>query len=497
MVMELKTKAIIDKIEESKIGFLAFLLLLSSVILARVFLEDKVTLPFQHRFFSLVFLNHSATFYLSAFLSSTLLVCLLSKERVDKVSKSVLFGFGLIVIPPIIDYFTSKVVFYDYIYDPSVSISTPNWAYLIRAYLTFSTGMKGVTVGQQIEMILLLIFSALYVYTKTRSAVRTILTPISVYTLTFFYGTFPNYFSFGNLYETFNSSHNLLYYSSLFTVSIFIQGGLWLYLYDHSTLKAIIRKLDPGRTLHYLAMGAAGAWIAGIGHYTALLVLLCTFSGWLMSLAVNDIYDGDSAGVLKDSNQNTTDRLTLSEMRDVALFCGLLSVLIATILSYAAIVIVLLCTAVSMLYSLPPLRLKKYPILSTFLISSAAVLVFALGFYAEPPQRDFPTSLMYAMLICITLSFTTKDLKDYDKDRANNIWTIPVLFGPKKGRIIIAALDLLAYLLVPVILQIYKLLLPAVIFGVLTFLVVLRKQSKEWQIFLLYFLFLASAFVTM
>jgi 4-hydroxybenzoate polyprenyltransferase len=495
MAMELRSKAIIDKIEESRLGFLAFLLLLGSVILVRIFLEDKVTLPFQHRFFAPVFLHHSATFFLSAFLSSTLLVCILSKEKVDKVSKTVLLGFGLIVIPPIIDYFTSKTVFYDYIYDPSLPPSTPNWTYLIRAYLTFSTGMKGVTLGQQIEMILLLVFSTVYVYTKTRSAARTILTPISVYTLTFFYGTFINYFSFGSLYETFNSVHNLLYYSSLFAVLIFIQGILWLRFYDHSKLQAIIRKLDVGRTFHYLAMGIAGAWIAGIGYYTALLVLLCTFSGWLMSLAVNDIYDRNSAQVLKAPNQNATGNLTSSEMKAVALFCGLLSLLVATVLSYGAIVIVVLCIAVSILYSLPPLRLKKYPIISTFLLSSAAVLVFALGFYAEPPQRDFPTSLLYAMLICFTLSFNTKDLKDYDKDRANKVWTIPVLFGPKKGRILIAALDLLAYLLVPVILQMYTLLLPAVVFGVLTFFVVLRKESKEWQIFLLYFLFLASVFI--
>jgi homogentisate phytyltransferase/homogentisate geranylgeranyltransferase len=346
-------------------------------------------------------------------------------------------------------------------------------------------------------MILYLIFSTIYVYTKTKSATRTILTPISVYTLTFFYGTLPNYVSFGNLYKTFDSAHNILYYSSLFTILIFIQGALWLHLYDKTKLRAIIRKMIAGRTVHYLAMGIAGALMAGIGPYTTLLVLLCTLSGWLMSLAINDIYDANSVKIPEDSNQNTTRNPTLSEMKTIALFCGILSLLIATILSYAAIVIVLLCMATSMLYSLPPLRLKKYPIISTFLLSSAAVLVFTLGFYAETPQKDFPISLVYAMLICFTLAFNTKDLKDYEKDKQNKIWTIPVIFGLKKGRMIIAALDLLAYSLVPTILGLEKLLIPAIVFGIITFLVVLRKESKEWQIFLLYFLFLATAFLTM
>ena len=90
MIVELRTKAIIDKIEESRIGFPTFLILLGSIILFRIFLENKVTLPFQHSFFSPVFLHHSATFYLSAFLSSTLLISILSKEKLDKVSKSIL-----------------------------------------------------------------------------------------------------------------------------------------------------------------------------------------------------------------------------------------------------------------------------------------------------------------------------------------------------------------------------------------------------------------------
>ena len=93
--MQLRSKTIIDKIEESRIGFPTFLILLGSIILFRIFLENKVTLPFQHSFFSPVFLHHSATFFLSAFLSSTLLICILSKEKVGKVSKVVLFGLRL------------------------------------------------------------------------------------------------------------------------------------------------------------------------------------------------------------------------------------------------------------------------------------------------------------------------------------------------------------------------------------------------------------------
>jgi len=184
-----------------------------------------------------------------------------------------------------------------------------------------------------------------------------------------------------------------------------------------------------------------------------------------------------------------------TEMKGVAILCGLLSLLLATTLSYAAILLVLCIIAVSATYSIPPLRLKKYPIISIFVISIGALLAFALGFYSGSTQNAFPINMAYGILVCFTLAFNTKDLKDYEGDKENEIWTIPVIFGLKRGRIIIAFLDLLAYLVVPFILGINNLILPAIVFGVATFLVVLRKESKEWQIFLLYFLFLIAVFI--
>jgi 4-hydroxybenzoate polyprenyltransferase len=165
--------------------------------------------------------------------------------------------------------------------------------------------------------------------------------------------------------------------------------------------------------------------------------------------------------------------------------------MIAVILSYAATVITVATICSFVLYSVPPLRLKRYPMLSAFLVASGALLAFTLGFYAEQPQVDYPSSLAYAILICFTLAFNTKDLKDYEGDKKSRVWTIPVIFGLKKGRMIIAALDLLAYSLVPTILGLKSAMFPALAFGLATFLVVLRKESREWQVFLLYFTFLA------
>jgi homogentisate phytyltransferase/homogentisate geranylgeranyltransferase len=494
--MKAKIETLIRSVEDNEIGLLAFLLLLTSIIFTRSFMEYNFAYPGD--FISLQTLHHWTTGYLSAFLSSILLISYLSKERVEKVSKVVLLGYSVIILPPIIDHFTSNYVHYNYVFDSQLPLSAPNWNMLMRAYFTFYTDIQNVMLGQKIEIILLIIVASLYVFLKTRSVIRTSLSAIGIYTLTFFYLTFPNYFSFGSFPATFDSTHGAyswLYYVSIFAVLISVQSVIWLFLYNKKAFARIIRNLLRERSLHYLAMVWFGAYLAGTDFYTTLLASLCVLFMWQSAIATNDIYDVDGDTVSKKSNPLVNGTSAKTEISGIAIFSALMSLLLATFLSYAAILIVTFYLVISSIYSIPPIRIKKYPIISVFATATGAVLTFALGFFSTPTEKAFPVTLAYAMLICFTLAFNTKDLKDYEGDKKNRVWTIPVIFGLKRGRIIIAFLDLLAYLVVPLIIGRYNVIIPAAVFGVTTFLVVLRKESKEWQIFLLYFLFLATLLI--
>lgn len=492
--MNIKWQNYIKNIEDAKIGLPVFLLLLSSTIFIRSLVE--ILFVCSGAFISIENLHHFYSFYLSAFLSSILLITYLSKEKVDKVSKVILLAYSIIMLVPIIDHFLLKKFFYSYVVDFTLPLSTPNWSLLARAYLTFYSGIEQITIGQRIEEIIFLTLSALYVFLKTKSTIRTLLTPVAVYTLTFFYATFPNYFSFGNLPETFNLYHFFsskdVYYSSVFAILIVIQIMIWLLFYSKRKFLGLMRNLMAERSLHYLAMVGFGAFLAGQGAYNILLAFICVILLWQTAVAINDLHDIACDTISKKGNLLVDGTITMTEMKAVAISCGLLSLFIATMLSYAAILIAIFILALSALYSIPPLRLKKYPIISILVISLGGLLAFALGFYSGSTQSAFPINWAYVILVCFALAFNTKDLKDYEGDKENRIWTIPVIFGLKRGRIIIAYLDLLAYLIVPLILGRNNVILPAIVFGVTTFLVVLRKESKEWQIFLLYFLFLLS-----
>jgi homogentisate phytyltransferase/homogentisate geranylgeranyltransferase len=500
LALNINWQKFIKNIEDAKIGLPVFLLLLSSAIFIRNLIETLIME--SGTFIPLDNLQHGHLFFLAAFISSVLLVTYLSKERVDKVSKIVLPAYTILVIlVPIMDLFIVGQVNYSYIYDFSVPLSTPNWSLIARAYVTFCAGLQYISMGQRIATVVLASMATFYVFVKTNSTARTLVTPFAVYTLTFFYASYFNFFSFGTLYETYRLDHfpniEWIYFNSVLIILIVIQLLIWLLLYNKSKFIGLVKSLAVNRSMHYLAMAGVGAFLAEEGAYSILVVLVCILLLWQSAAAINDLHDVVGDTVSKKGNLLVNGTFTRTELKSIAVLSGLLALVLATTLSYAAILLVLCIIAVSTVYSIPPLRLKKYPIASIFMISVGALLAFSLGFFSGSTDVVFPMKMAYGILICFTLAFNTKDLKDYEGDKANGVWSIPVIFGMKRGRVIIAVLDFLAYIAVPFILGINDLLLPAIGFGAATLLVVLRKESKEWQIFLLYFLFLIIVFFMM
>jgi 4-hydroxybenzoate polyprenyltransferase len=470
------------------------LLTLLSIIFIRNFSEALFSTT--NEFLALPLIHHWTSIYICSFLSAVLLITFLSKERVEKVSKITLLGFVVIILPPFIEYLTGNVTHYNYIFDSNVPLSSPNWSLLGTAFVTFYSNVTDVMLGQKVELIIFIVLASLYVFVKTRSILRTVIMALVMYALEFFYLSFPNYFSFGTLPDNFDFSHwyGWIYYVSLFALLILLQGIICLYLYNHGLTKRLIKNLLRERTLHYLAFVWFGALLAAAGWYSVLLASICIALLWQTNVAINDVFDVEGDSFSKKTNPLVEGTSNTRQMSVIAFACAFLSIYVATFLSYSAAMIAFFYIVLSLLYSMPPFRLKKIPIISIVVIAAEILLAFALGFYSESTSVVFPTTIAYTIFLCFFFAAHTKDLKDYDGDKRTGVLTIPVLFGMERGRTIIGVLNFIAYLIVPFMLGLQILIIPAVAFGILTFFVVKRPQSREWQIFLLYFLYLAVVF---
>src|SRR3990172_10358949 len=103
-----------EKWEKTPVSFGSGVFSLIAIVLLRIFFESALeggqilglsSVPL-HSFY--MFFNHFIFFYLSLFLWFLLWIHLITRERLDKIAKVVLFSFFVLFIPPFVDYLISK-----------------------------------------------------------------------------------------------------------------------------------------------------------------------------------------------------------------------------------------------------------------------------------------------------------------------------------------------------------------------------------------------------
>lgn len=162
----------------------------------------------------------------------------------------------------------------------------------------------------------------------------------------------------------------------------------------------------------------------------------------------------------------------------------LLAIISALIINYHIMVFILAFNAIYFLYSSPPLKLKKFPIVNPFLVALNSLIVVMIGFFTVMPfaqLREFPAKMAFLIIIFYTLIANIKDIKDVESDKKTGIKTLPVIFGEEKGKFICGVLFFIAFLAIPIFLGKMFLLVPAAIIGILGFFFVIKdKKIIPW-----------------
>jgi len=143
------------------------------------------------------------------------------------------------------------------------------------------------------------------------------------------------------------------------------------------------------------------------------------------------------------------------------------------------------------LYSMPPMRLKRMPVLSKLFISLNSLLMLILGKFTLTGKFSVPPDLALYFLVCITLVINFIDLKDVEGDKKAGVNTIPTLLGPRIGKKVIGAFFILSYVLAyPLLKKRLDLigldLLLLLICGLIAYFLINRKKYSEKPVFLFY-----------
>lgn len=516
---------LIDSLENAPMSVAGWIAGFLGIVWIRYFLES-----FSNRNLSdylpsdIPILMHFIIFFITAAILTIVIVSATTRIPALPMTRSVIFVLPIMWLAPLIDLVGGGA---------RMSYAFPATQHtLLKEFFTYfgSFSGSGVTLGLCIELGLIILMLGVYVYVKTKRLSKALIGVIAAYTVIFFTGSLPSLIalllpngtgmfvalqtslisrSFIHLSETYSTYRTMemlfaIVMAQALYVVLCISGVVWLYLARKNVAVAILKNINLNRTVHFFVVAVLGGLIAlsegsrinwTILDLTtiAVVVFTITFAG-IFAIITNDLVDKPIDAISNKKRPLVTGALTPEIIKDVALVCGLMSLAGALILGLYALSSILIFSAAYYIYSAPPLRLKRIPILSSMFIGIATLAIMLLGFFVVSTNQEFsafPASIALLVVLFMAAAANVRDLKDIEGDAAVGICTLPTLLGEHHSRMVIGAMMFIAYALVPLFIPIHILWIPSLIAGVVSLFLLIQGKGER-PIFSLYFIYLVT-----
>ncbi len=490
-----------------------------AIVLVRLGVENWLSLFSTHTpyFYFYEFL-HTASFFFLFFI-----ICIFLMIKIGTISQKTsitifLFAFLMIILPPVFDRIISMMYFDNMAFVSYYLFDSPTG--LGKSFITFfgDKPRDGITYGTRIMAICAIIFFGFITWLKTKKATRTALIMLATYVIFFFMSSLPSIITF-----TASSKHlatqkadvagfiaspttilgnaitNPVLAVSIKMSLIYVLLGIIvtliiLYKTKKNLFIALATNIRPIQTIYHIGLLCLGMCIALTfgdaillpSFFSALaFILLCIaiIFAWYSTVILNDCVDQKIDVISNPSRPLITGIIDVVSYKKIGIIFAILSIVIATAINGYAALILIIYHSLSFLYNTPPLRLKKFPIVATFVAALASFFVVAIGFITISPDHslnNFPPYVAVLLIVAYTISLPIKDLKDIAGDKANDIYTIPVLFGEKTGRTIIAVGVFISFMLSVFTFGTKILLIPALLASTLSFWTLVGHKNNKF-----------------
>ncbi len=518
----LKLEKIIDTLIKKRVSLLAWTLGFLAIIFLRCFIEQFIAVSQPIFWFeSIIEYIHNFYFFALAFLLIWLFFSFLFKLRPQKLSGLLIFALALTLFPPIIDMLKNHGEVYWSFY----LLSNPHllWQQYWSIFGHLPSGI--VYFGTKITFILAVLISAGLIWLKEKSYFKSILGALIVYSILFFMGAFPSFFVYGydfifhstkilqiqsfQIAQFFGAANNVFgvnfpsvryafAYQLDFVYFPFLVILLTWFFWLVSPIKflAFIKNLRLPQLIYHFGLFFIGLGLGILAYpqnfnlnlfsfLSILILMLSIWFSWEASVIINDIYDLPIDQISNSQRPLPQKIFTVEEYRDLGVIYFLLALLGAITISVHFAVLIIIYQILAWFYSAPPFRLKRFPFLATFISSLASVIILFIGYILMASHQSIATlswRIPALLILSYTISLPIKDLKDIAGDRKHKIWTLPVIFGEKNSRLIIASGIFISYLASIFFLNELRLFSVALFFGIITFLIVINQKVKSSQL---------------
>jgi 4-hydroxybenzoate polyprenyltransferase len=211
-----------------------------------------------------------------------------------------------------------------------------------------------------------------------------------------------------------------------------------------------------------LGMLSGGLTAMGAGEPTPISVkrILIILLGTLMaavlnaaSNAINQIYDLTNDRINKPKRPIPSGRLSIADAKRLTAVFYLLAWILAALVGMECLIIVLIASFFTYIYSVPPLRTKRNGFLANITIAVPRGLLLKVAGWSTAKSiliGEEPWMIGLVFGVFLLGASTTKDFADMKGDEADGCITLPIRYGVRNAARMIAPFFVLPFLFIPV-----------------------------------------------
>ncbi|MBI4930805.1 MAG: UbiA family prenyltransferase [Bacteroidetes bacterium] len=490
-------RCVIDYFENNKAPLGNFIASFLFFVLLRNFTEVYAT----HQDLYLMQTLTYSPFYIALACWLIFLICLFTKADVVKVSKMVFAFHAIILLPPIIDilFSTGSAVRMRY-------FSLSGWESLFKQYVMMGTGQN--SMGQRIEVVIAVIGSFIYFFSKNNRWFLSGMYALAIYTCIFCFAIglslLNSFFQWLHIAHT--PSQDYFFLARLYFISTAICVVLLFYLHNKEKFKMLLYDLRALRIIHYLLMVVLGfvllryrtpeqisvpLVITTESFFYFFLIPISIVFAAVFTIISNNVEDLAIDRISNPNRPLVSNRIAEKEYMIIGYIALALSLIASILVNRSCFIFMGLIIGNYYLYSNPPFKLKRIPVLSKLIVGINSAFMALMGYTVfGGAVLTFPPEFLFFLVVCLGLSSNFIDLKDYEGDKSFGIKTLPVLLGLRVSKMVISLFTVFSYVVFYFIIRNYIshlwLLTPMPLLLAAHLFYLNKKEFKEVPVFLIY-----------
>ena len=227
-------------------------------------------------------------------------------------------------------------------------------------------------------------------------------------------------------------------------------SNLWKFSRPHTIVGTSLSVL----ALYIISLATANSGISGVNLAQMLAVWVACLCGNIYIVGLNQLTDVEIDRINKPHLPLAAGEFSLKQGQLIVGITGVLAIVLAALSGFWLLAVVTVSLIIGTAYSLPPIRLKQFPLFAALCILTVRGVIVNLGIFLHFTQKfqgteslNFNIEILTLFILLFTIAIAIfKDVPDLEGDKKYNISTFTLILGKSTVFNISRAVITLCYL---------------------------------------------------